>query len=52
MAKRTSLLERNAISGVVVLRGVGPRDDMSYAMTSFDAFSIRQQVPAFSRAMT
>ncbi|WP_172595005.1 hypothetical protein [Sphingopyxis sp. FD7] len=49
MAKRTNLLERNAISSVGVLHRLGPRDDVSHAMTAFDAFSIRQ-APDFLRA--
>lgn len=37
MAKRTNLLERNAISSVAILRRMGPRDDISHAMTAIDA---------------
>lgn len=37
MAKRTNLLERNAISSVATLRRMGPRDDFSHAMTAIDA---------------
>lgn len=50
MAKRTNLLERNAISSVGVLHRLGPRDDVSHAMTAFDAFSIRP-LPAFFRGV-
>jgi hypothetical protein len=49
MARRTNLLERNAISGVAILHRPGPRDDVSHAMTAFDAFSIRQ-APDIPRA--
>lgn len=47
MAKRTNLLERNAISSVAILHRVGPRDDVSHAMTSMDAFRIEPEPDGF-----